>query len=370
MSGVLSYERCIVRFASLLSLVIISLSLAGKAIAIDPYAGNDPYWILLHEPVVAQELKLTSTQRKAFQTLLDELDLRFFPLRNKSQKEALAGAGEIVADAREKLKTLLEPAQNKRLSEILLRRIGTSALLRDEVASRLRYSDSQRKRLKEIIDETQTAVSSLEKELGDGKAREPIEKRFNELKNNEHKKIQGLLKPEQRTAWKDLLGPSCDLSKLGQPAFKAPELVDTGEWINSSPLKLEELRGKVVVLHFYASACINCIHNYPWYLEWHDRFKDKEFVLVGIHTPETDTERESANVRKKAADAKFAFPILIDGKNENWNAWGNSMWPSVYVIDKRGYLRQFWPGELKWQGSDGEKYIREQIEQLLVEPNP
>lgn len=369
-TGVLNCVRCIVRSAVFVSLIILSLCLARSASALDPYAGNDPYWILLHEPAVTQELKLTSTQRKAYETLLDDLDLRFFPLRNKPQKEALAGASEIVAEGRNKLKTLLQPSQNKRLSEILLRKIGTSALLRDEVASRLRYTDPQRKRLKEIIDETQTSVSALEKELGEGKPREPIEKKFTGLKNDEHKKIQDVLKPEQRTAWKDCLGPTFELSRLGQPAFKAPELVDTGEWINSPPLKLEHLRGKVVVLHFYACGCINCIHNYPWYHEWHDRFEDKAVVLIGIHTPETASERESDNVRKKAAEAKFAFPVLIDGKNENWNAWGNSMWPSVYLIDKRGYLRHFWPGELKWGGNDGEKYMRERIEQLLAEPNP
>ena len=349
------------------ALVPLVLGWANAATALDPYAGNDPYWILLHEPSVVQELKLTATQRKSYQTLLDDLDLRFFPLRNKPQKEALAGASEIVAEAREKLKTLLQPAQARRLSEILLRKIGTPALLRDDVASRLQYTDSQRKLLNEIIDETRTAVSALEKELGEGKPREPLEKKFSELKNDEHQRIQDALKPEQRTAWRDSLGATFDLSKLGQPAFKVPELVDTGEWINSKPLKLEEVRGKVVVLHFYASGCINCIHNYPSYLEWHERYQGKAVTLLGIHTPETASEREPANVRQKAAEAKFAFPVLIDGKNENWNAWGNSMWPSVYVIDKRGYLRHFWPGELKWQGNDGEKYLRERIEQLLAE---
>ena len=84
-------------------------------------------------------------------------------------------------------------------------------------------------------------------------------------------------------------------------------------------------------------------------------------MLIGIHTPETASERESANVRRKAEAEKFAFPVLIDGDKQNWNAWGNAMWPSVYLIDKRGYVRQFWPGELKWQGNDGEKHMRDWI---------
>jgi peroxiredoxin len=182
-------------------------------------------------------------------------------------------------------------------------------------------------------------------------------------------KMLALMKPEQKADLKKMLGAPFSVTSLRKPAFKAPELVDTGEWINSSPLRLEQLHGKVVVLHFYASGCINCIHNYQWYREWHDRFRNKDVVLIGIHTPETASERDIAGVRRKAAEEKLAFPILIDGQNENWNAWGNSMWPSVYLIDKRGYLRDFWAGELKWQGNDGEKYMRERIEGLLAEKN-
>ena len=131
-----------------------------------------------------------------------------------------------------------------------------------------------------------------------------------------------------------------------------------------------ELRGQVAKGIEGGKAVAEIIKavDMPWYKEWTDRFKDKNVVLIGIHTPETKSERETASVRSKAADEKFAFPILIDGNGENWNAWGNSMWPAVYVIDKRGYLREFWPGELKWQGNDGEKFIRERIERLLASP--
>ena len=74
-----------------------------------------------------------------------------------------------------------------------------------------------------------------------------------------------------------------------------------------------------------------------------------------------------ASVQQNAKESGFLFPILIDTDKKNWNAWGNSMWPSVYVIDKQGYVRHFWPGELRWEGATGDKYLREQIEQLLLE---
>ena len=68
-----------------------------------------------------------------------------------------------------------------------------------------------------------------------------------------------------------------------------------------------------------------------------------------------------------ARDAGFRFPVLIDGDKANWYAWGNSMWPSVYVVDRRGYLRAFWPGELKWKGATGDAWIAERIESLIAE---
>ncbi len=334
----------------------------------DPFAGGDPFWILLHEPVVADELQLTPTQRKSFRKLLDGLDLRSFPLRNQSAADAEAGMAKIYAEVTDQLKILLQPAQYRRLNEIVRWRIGIASLLRDDVAVRMRYSETQRKRIKEILDDTQTAVTAIEQQVNQGEPREPLQKKFDALKKEEQAQLTKLLKPEQRTTWKELLGKPFDVTKLGNAAFKAPELVDSHEWINSSPVALEKLRGKVVVIHFYACGCINCIHNYPWYHAWSDRYQDQDVVLIGIHTPETDTERDLTHVRKKAAAEKFTFPVLLDVQSENWKAWGNSMWPTVYVIDKRGYLRTFWSGELKWQGRDGEKYIREAIELLLAEP--
>jgi peroxiredoxin len=176
------------------------------------------------------------------------------------------------------------------------------------------------------------------------------------------------LTPRQQAAWKDAIGRPFDLGTLGQPALAAPEIVDSGEWINSpEPLTLAGLRGKVVVVHFYAANCINCIRNFPSYRMWQDRFAGKDVVLLGIHTPETAEERDTAAVRRKAADEKLTFPICIDGKNANWNAWGTSMWPSVYVIDKRGYVRHSWHGELKWQGATGDEFLAGRIDALLAE---
>lgn len=84
-----------------------------------------------------------------------------------------------------------------------------------------------------------------------------------------------------------------------------------------------------------------------------------------MHTPEGQSEKSVEQLRAKAAEEKLQFPILVDNDRANWNAWGTGIWPSVYLIDKEGYVRYWWYGELQWQGTDGEQIMRRCIEQLL-----
>jgi len=358
--------RCLrlAAFALLAGLV----ALRSPSPAADPFFGADPAWSLLHEPAVARELTLTASQSKQFRDLLDELDAKFFPLRNRPNDEAAKGATEILADASTRLETMLSKAQFRRLAEIQSRQQGTTALLRTGMTTVMNYKPQQEERLEKVISETLAATRELEKRVGNGEPREPLEKEYSKLKQDELRKVTGILTPAQRSLWQKALGRDFDLKSLGRPTFKAPELVDSGEWVNSGPLTIHALAGKVVVLHFYAFGCSNCIHNYPTYLEWQERFRNKDVVILGIHTPETASEQDSATVKTKAADANLQFPILIDGTKANWKAWGNSMWPSVYLVDKRGYLRHFWPGELKWQGATGDQWMQDRIEELLTEP--
>ena len=89
--------------------------------------------------------------------------------------------------------------------------------------------------------------------------------------------------------------------------------------------------------------------------------------MIGIHTPETDRERQVDEVRRKASPDDMPYPIAVDNAKANWKAWGNHIWPAVYLIDRQGYIRYWWYGELKWQGRDGEQFMRERIRELLAE---
>ena len=89
-----------------------------------------------------------------------------------------------------------------------------------------------------------------------------------------------------------------------------------------------------------------------------------------MHTPETDGERRIDRVRQKVKDHAIKYPVAVDGAGKTWQAWGNRYWPSVYLIDKQGYVRYRWDGELNGEQVRGEKMMRSRISQLLAEKGP
>ena len=86
-----------------------------------------------------------------------------------------------------------------------------------------------------------------------------------------------------------------------------------------------------------------------------------------MHTPETEAERDAGRLRSKTSGAGLHFPVAIDNDKKTWNAWGNNWWPTVYLIDRQGYMRYFWQGELNWNGVGGQKVIVRNIRELLRE---
>jgi len=363
-------EHRAMRCRRALSILGVTAFVVGltPSLGADPFQGADPLWNLLHEPAVARDLGLTPAQRRQVRDLLDEMDGRFFPLRNQPPASSLPAADALLADTMRRLEGMLSPEQLRRITEIRIRQRGPAALVEPTLAERMHYTPRQRERLEAVIAETLAATRDLIKRLSDGEPRPPLDETYRELKQDELRQVSGILSPTQRTTWRKALGADFDLTALGHAVFKAPELVDSGEWLNSEPLTLEALAGKVVVVHFYAFSCGNCIRNYPTYVAWQERFRDQDVVILGVHTPETPTEEDVERVRQKAEEAGFRFPVLVDLTKGTWDAWGNSMWPSVYLIDKRGSLRHFWPGELTWQGATGDAWMQDRIEELLAEP--
>src|SRR5262249_15666227 len=113
-----------------------------------------------------------------------------------------------------------------------------------------------------------------------------------------------------------------------------------------------------------------CVHNYPWYRGWHEKFGPKGVTVLGIHTPESPGERVVGQIQKKAKDNKLEYPIAVDNATKNWQAWANVYWPSTYLVDKKGRVRYWWYGELNVQGSQGGKLLEQKIAELLAEDAP
>jgi thiol-disulfide isomerase/thioredoxin len=143
----------------------------------------------------------------------------------------------------------------------------------------------------------------------------------------------------------------------------APELQGITAWINSPPLTIASLRGKVVLVHFWTFACINCLHVQPYVKAWYARYAAAGLVVLGVHTPELSFERDIANVRSAVASDGVAFPVAFDPSYATWNAYHNKYWPAFYFIDRSGHIRHTYSGEGDYAAS--EQVIRE----LLAEPD-
>lgn len=182
--------------------------------------------------------------------------------------------------------------------------------------------------------------------------------------------IKNVLTPVQRQKLNQILGKPFDFSQLRIVEAKAPEVMAADQWINSPPLKMSELRGKVVVVNFWTFGCVNCIHNLPHYKKWYAELPRDRVAMIAFHTPETQEEYDFEKLKNAARERGIQYPIAVDNEKANWKAWGNDVWPSVYLVDKDGFVRYWWYGELNWQGATGEKQMRARIYQLMAEKAP
>ncbi len=153
---------------------------------------------------------------------------------------------------------------------------------------------------------------------------------------------------------------SQDLPKLPK-LTRAPEFASDGPWLNSQPLNMGELKGKVVLIDFWTYSCINCIRTLPYIQGYWEKFKDKPFVLVGVHTPEFVFEQKTENVEEAIARHGLTYPVVQDNNFGTWNAFANHYWPAKYLIDADGYIRYTHFGEGDYEETD------KAIQSLLAE---
>ena len=124
----------------------------------------------------------------------------------------------------------------------------------------------------------------------------------------------------------------------------APELA-AGDWINSEPLKLKGLRGRVVLIEFWTFGCYNCRNTLPHIKDWDNRYREKGLTVIGVHSPEFAEERIVENLRRQVASLEIRYPVVSDNDYETWKAYNVEAWPTVFLLDKQGRIRWMRVGE-------------------------
>jgi len=114
----------------------------------------------------------------------------------------------------------------------------------------------------------------------------------------------------------------------------APEIILGGVWFNTDPLILSELKGKVVIIDFWTYTCINCQRTFPYLKSWNEKYKDKGLVIIGVHAPEFEFEKNAKNLSQAISDFGLTYPIVQDNNFSTWRAYNNRYWPAKYIIDK------------------------------------
>jgi peptide-methionine (R)-S-oxide reductase len=142
-----------------------------------------------------------------------------------------------------------------------------------------------------------------------------------------------------------------------------PGLNGGTEWINSTPLTADALRGKVVLVDFWTFECSNCLNALPHVKALEAKYRDKGLVVVGVHSPELAEEKVPANVRAAVQRLGIVYPVVIDGQYRIWNAFHNEYWPAVYIIDAKGRVRYHHFGEGAYDEQD--QVIRSLLDESL-----
>jgi thiol-disulfide isomerase/thioredoxin len=175
--------------------------------------------------------------------------------------------------------------------------------------------------------------------------------------------------PADPTAPGEATAPSVDVRVT--PVVPLP-LPDSGPapdfrndiWINSEPLRLADLEGKVVLVEFWTFGCINCQRVIPHVNAWYETYASTGFEVVGIHYPEFEYERDIDNVRAAVTRLEIDYPVAIDNDRLTWGAYNQRYWPTLYLLDKAGHIRYKHIGEGAYAETEAA------IRQLLTEPAP
>jgi thiol-disulfide isomerase/thioredoxin len=132
----------------------------------------------------------------------------------------------------------------------------------------------------------------------------------------------------------------------------APNFTGIGNWFNSAPLNIADLRGKVVLVDFWTYGCVNCVNTLPHVTALYAKYKDRGLVVVGVHTPEFPFERSESNVQAALKRHGITYPVAQDNDSHTWKAYRNQYWPAQYIVDQSGKIVFQHDGEGQYEQLD------------------
>lgn len=135
--------------------------------------------------------------------------------------------------------------------------------------------------------------------------------------------------------------------------YAAPELRGLTDWINSRPLTLQSLKGKVVLIDFWTYSCINCVRTLPYITTWDKKYRNKGLVIIGVHAPEFEFEKKADNVKRAVAQHHIQYPVALDNHLDTWTNFQNRYWPAHYLIDRQGRVVYTHFGEGEYTTTEG-----------------
>lgn len=142
----------------------------------------------------------------------------------------------------------------------------------------------------------------------------------------------------------------------------APDLVGIASYINTTPEELKlKMKDKVVLYDFWTYSCINCIRTFPYLKAWNEKYADKGLLIIGVHSPEFEFEKDPKNVKMAALKYGLTYPIVLDSDHQTWDAFSNRYWPAEYITDDLGHIRHTHFGEGEYDQT--EKVIQQLLDQ-------
>jgi thiol-disulfide isomerase/thioredoxin len=150
----------------------------------------------------------------------------------------------------------------------------------------------------------------------------------------------------------------------------APDFIAGGKWFNSKPLSIKDLRGKVTIVNIWVYSCINCHNSLPTLQGWYKKYKDQGLEIIGVHTPEFESDKVASNVEASLKETGVTWPVMQDNASATWNAYDNQFWPAFYLVDRQGNIREVHAGEISSRYPDAIPGLEKTLQKLLAEKAP